>query len=82
MKFIPVVSSMVAAVKYSPDSGRLVVQFPGDGQTVYWEYLGVPHSLVLQFLFADSLGRAFALLIKKGGFENRRVTPQQAHSED
>lgn len=80
MKFIPVVSSMVAAVGYDVETGRLVVQFPGDGRSVFWEYLGVGHSIILQFLFADSLGREFTRLIKKGGFENRRITLQQAHS--
>lgn len=80
MKLIPVVSSMVVAVGYEVESGRLVVQFPGDGQTVFWEYLLVPHSTVLTVLFSESLGKSFAQLVKKGRFENRRITAQQAHA--
>ena len=80
MKLIPVVSSMVVAIGYDVGSGRLVAQFPGDGQTVFWEYLAVPHYIVLTVLFSESLGRAFAQLVKKGKFENRRITPQQAHA--
>ena len=80
MKLIPVVSSMVAAVGYDVEAGRLVVQFPGDGQSIYWEYLGVPHGIVVTFMFSESLGRSFAQLVKKGGFKNRRITPEQAHS--
>ena len=80
MKFIPVVSSMIAAVGYDVETGRLVVQFPGDGQSVFWEYLAVPHSIVLTFLFSDSLGKSFAQLVKKGRFANRRITAEQAHA--
>ena len=80
MKLIPVVSSMVSTVGYDLETGRLVVQFPGDGQSVFWEYLGVPHSIVLTFLFSESLGKSFAQLVKKGRFENRRITAQQAHA--
>ena len=79
MKLIPVVSSLVAAVGYDVETGRLVVQFPGDGQSVFWEYLAVPHYIVLTVLFSPSLGKSFAQLVKKGGFENRRITAQQAH---
>lgn len=80
MKLIPVVSSMVVAVGYDVGSGRLVVQFPGDGQTVFWEYLGVPPSIVLTVLFSPSLGKSFAQLVKKGGFVNQHITAQQAHA--
>ncbi len=78
MRLIPVISSMVAAVGYNHETGRLVVQFPGDGQTVFWEYLEVPHSIVVRFMFDESLGRTFAKLVKKGQFENKRITAQQA----
>lgn len=78
MKLIPVVSSMVAAVGYDVESARLVVQFPGGGNTSFWEYIGVPHYIVLTVLFADSFGKEFNRLIKKGGFENKRITVEQA----
>lgn len=80
MKLIPVVSSMIVAVGYNHETCRLVVQFPGDGQTVYWEYLDVPHFIVVQFMFNESLGRAFAQFVKKGRFVNNRITAQQAHA--
>ena len=78
MKLIPVVSSMVAAIGYDVGSGRLVVQFPGDGNTVFWEYMSVPHYIVLHTLFGDSFGKEFNRLIKKGGFVNNRITAEQA----
>jgi hypothetical protein len=77
MKFIPVVSSMIAAVKYDVATGRLVVQFGPDS---FYEYENIPTSIVVQFLFADSLGAAFTKLVKQGHFIYRKITPEQAHA--
>lgn len=77
-QFIPVVSSMLSAVKYNRERGRLVVQFDVD---TWYEYDGVPSDVVLDMLFADSIGQAFDRLVKKGGFSYRRVNPAQAHSD-
>ena len=84
MKLIPVVSSMVSTIGYDVESGRLVVQFPvltgPIDQSVFWEYLAVPHYIVLNVLFAESFGKEFNRLIKKGGFENKRITAEQANA--
>jgi hypothetical protein len=77
MKFIPVVSSMIVAVKYEVFTGRLVVQF--DTETFY-EYGHVPPEKVAEFMFADSLGSVFTKLIKRGDFPTRRITAQHAHA--
>ena len=80
MKLIPVVSSMVSTIGYDVETGRLIVQFPGDGNATFWEYLDVPHQVVLTVLFAPSFGKEFNRLIKKGGFENKRITVEQANA--
>lgn len=69
-KFIPIVSSAMVAVKYEREQARLTVQF---GEDVFYEYDSVPGDVVLDFLFADSIGSAFAALVKKPGFAFRKL---------
>jgi hypothetical protein len=75
-QFVPVVSSALAAVKYDRETQRLVIQF-GD---VFYEYDTVSSDVVVDFLFADSIGSAFSTLVKKGGFAFRKITAAQAHA--
>jgi hypothetical protein len=75
MAFLPVVSSTLTAVKYDRERGRLVIQFPGES---FYEYDGVPGEVVLDFLFSDSIGGAFSTLMKKGGFQYRRIAAKDA----
>lgn len=74
-KFVPVVSSALAAVKYDRERARLVVQY---GEDSFYEYDAVPGDVVLDFLFADSMGSAFSTLVKKGGFQFRKISPTDA----
>jgi hypothetical protein len=62
-------------VKYERETARLVVQF---GEDSFYEYDAVPGDVVLDFMFADSIGSAFATLVKKGGFQFRKLPADQA----
>ncbi len=73
-KFVPVVSAAITAVKFDREARKLVVQF---GEAFY-EYDGVPGDVVLDFMFADSIGSSFDALVKKGGFTFRRIPSEQA----
>lgn len=74
-KFIPVVSAKMAAVKYDREEGRLVVQF---GEDSFYEYTGVSGDVVLDFLFADSQGKAFNTLVEKGGYAYKPIPAAEA----
>jgi hypothetical protein len=74
-KFLPVVSQALVSVKYEREQARLVVQF---GEDSFYEYDGVPGDVVLDFMFADSIGSAFSALVKKGGFQFRKLPADQA----
>ena len=74
MAFVPVVSAALTAVNFDRRAGRLVIQF---GEKFY-EYDSVPDEVVLDFLFADSIGSEFANLVKKGGFAFRQITAEAA----
>lgn len=74
-RFLPVSSSALLSIKYEREQARLVVQFSEDA---FYEYSGVPGEVVLDVLFADSIGSAFATLIKKPGFSYRKIPARQA----
>ena len=74
-QFIPVVSSMMAAVKYDRERSELTVQF---SESAFYTYSGVPSDVVVDFLFADSIGSSFNSLVKKGGFEFQPVSAEDA----
>lgn len=74
-RFVPVVSAALVAVKYERERSRLVVQF---GEDTFYEYDGVSPEVVLDFLFADSIGSAFDALVKKGGFQYRKLRAADA----
>lgn len=69
MAFVPVVSSALTSVHYERENSRLVVSF---GES-YYEYDNVPGDVVLDFMFADSIGREFDRLVKKGEFSFRKI---------
>ncbi len=74
MAFVPVVSASLTAVQYEREQQRLVVQF---GENWY-EYDDVPSDVVLDFMFAYSIGSTFDRLIKKGGFSFRKIPSAEA----
>ena len=74
MAFVPVVSAALTAVHYEREQQRLVVQF---GESWY-EYDHVPGDVVLDVMFADSIGSTFDRLIKKGGFSFRKIPSAEA----
>jgi hypothetical protein len=61
----PVTSSNLAAVGYDPDTETLEVEFKNG--SVY-TYSAVPADVYNELMEADSIGRAFAALIKAGGY--------------
>ena len=76
MKFYGVTSSMLVALGYNPDRQELVAQF--DAET-YYLYKEVSPTIVVQVLFADSVGQTFNKLVKKGkGISYEKLTPSQA----
>lgn len=72
-QFLPVVSSALTAVKYDRETSTLVVQFQ---EGVHYEYTDVPSDVVLDVLFADSIGKALDALVKKAGFKYRRLSSE------
>lgn len=76
-QFVPVVSSALSAVRYDRETKRLVIQF-GDA---YFEYTDVSSDVVVDFMFADSIGSSFDKLVKKAGFSFRRITVEQARQD-
>ena len=74
MAFVPVVSAALTSVHYNREQRRLVVLF---GESVY-EYTDVPGDIVLDFMFADSIGSTFDRLVKKGGYAFRKIPAIEA----
>lgn len=74
-KFIPVVSTAMTAVYYDRETTTLRVRF---GEEAFFEYDNVSGDIVLDFMFADSIGREFDRLVKKGNFSFRRISNTQA----
>ena len=72
---IPVSSSMIMSIGWNPDSQRLVAQFK---EGVWYEYDGIPADVAARIIFNPSVGGTFNDLIKKGGFQFRRVTTEVA----
>jgi len=70
MAFVPVVSSAMSQVQYDRQTRVLHVNF---GERFY-EYTDVPSEVVLDVLFANSQGKEFDRLVKKGGFAYREVS--------
>ena len=69
-KLLPVMSAALTAVQYDRETSRLVVQF---GEGIFYEYAAVPGDVVLDILFADSIGKAFDALVKKGGYQYYKI---------
>ncbi len=67
--FVPVVSAALSAVSYDRTTQKMLIRF---NEKVY-EYLDVPQEVLLDVMFADSIGQEFDKLIKKGGFSFRQV---------
>jgi hypothetical protein len=65
---------MIAALGWNPETGRLVAQF---GE-IFYEYDGVSSDIAARVIFADSIGKTFDALIKKGGVKYRQITAEQA----
>ena len=74
MAFVPVVSAALTAIHYDRERQRLVIQF---GESVY-EYTDEPGDVVLDVMFADSIGSTFDRLVKKGGFAFRKIPAAEA----
>ena len=66
----PVVSSNIATVGFDADKKRLCVQFQ-TGQC--YEYTDVSSETFVKFITAQSTGKAFNELIKKGGFKFKQI---------
>ena len=69
MAFLPVVSSMITRLQYERETKVLTAVF---GERFY-TYADVPSDVVLDVLFADSIGSTFDKLIKKGGFAFQEI---------
>ena len=70
MRFIAAVSSNITAFGYSVESKELVVQFENGGR---YSYAEVPPEIVTCVMFAESQGKAFDALIKKGGYKFEKL---------
>jgi len=62
-------SSLIAALSYEQETGRLVVEFHGGATYVYWP---VTHDVVRALMDSESMGRFFNRAIR-GRFEYCRV---------
>lgn len=65
-------SSNIEAIGHEGET--LVVRFRGGA---VYEYEAVPAEIAAKLVQAKSLGSAFALLIRRGGFKYRRLAPQE-----
>ena len=70
MAFLPVVSSMVSRLQYDRNTRVLTAVF----RDRFYAYADVPADVVLDVLFADSIGSTFDKLIKKGGFAFQEIS--------
>jgi hypothetical protein len=88
MRLIPLTSSSIAAIGWSegPEPkaigernhvGDLVVQFQTRSDWSGYRYFDVPMEMFVDIVTADSQGRAFDALIKKGHFSWVKVTPDE-----
>lgn len=69
MAFLPVVSSLVSRLQYDRATRVLTAVF----NERYYTYTDVPSDVVLDILFADSIGATFDKLIKKGGYAYQEI---------
>ena len=63
-------SSNIKSIEYSCESRQLVVEFAGGSRYCYDE---VPAGIVTHVLFAGSISSSFDQLVKKGGFQYRKL---------
>ena len=76
MKEIVVQSNSIAGIGYDLSSKKMMVRFQtGD----IYEYYEVSPEIVLQILIADSHGKAFSKLIRKGSYKYERVDADEAN---
>ena len=73
MDMVPVSSSQISAIGYDQETMKAHVRFvdKGNGGALY-EYDDVPKSTIDAVMGADSVGKAFNLLMKYG-FNYRRI---------
>jgi hypothetical protein len=71
----PVVSSNIAAHGYEASSKTLAIRFTGGSNKVY-QYQHVPPDVAAEFAKAESIGRAFASMIR-GKFEHSIVLDEE-----
>lgn len=74
MKMVPVVSSSIAGVGYDSTRERLCVQFQ-TGKC--YEYAGVPEGQFVAIITAESHGKTFHELVKKGGYSYKEIKLDQ-----
>ena len=65
-----VVSSNLLSVGYDESSGTLEIEFRTGG---IYQYFGVPNSIYIGLISADSKGRYFHSMIKNGGYAFRKI---------
>lgn len=70
MNYLPVVSSQISHVGYDIDSKTLGVKFARGGE---YHYSAVPVEVAGKVVFSKSVGSTFDKLIKKGGYEYKKV---------
>ncbi len=73
----PVTSSNIKSIGY--EGGVLEVEFLGkkaDAPGAVYRYEGVPIDVHADLMSAPSIGRAFGLLIRNGGFAVEKVEPE------
>ena len=70
LAWLPVASSNIDALAYEEPESTLLVKFRGGG---IYRYEGVPLNVFESLRSATSVGRAFKLLIKGGGYAYQRM---------
>lgn len=63
-------STNVRTISYDPDSQDLIIMFYTGASYLYKE---VPSDTVCRLVFAESTGKAFSGLIRKGGYEYTKL---------
>lgn len=91
MRLIPLTSSSIAAIGWSPDLaewnsnssplGDLVVQFQNrKGDWSAYRYFDVPMAVFVRIVTGESQGKAFIALVKDAGYSWVKVTPDEVRA--
>ena len=70
MNYINVRSSQIKFIGYDKENSKLGIIFTGGAE---YHYTAVPVAIAGELVFSSSIGSSFDRLIKKGGYEFKKI---------